>query len=204
MPRASARLIDVVEIGAWARRLTRVLAGYLTCLCVQICDGESQRQNLRQGKQSSFAWLRLTAAMCSLGYWARGAVFFRMPAAAAADMCNRYGWTPDEYSVPAEPGYDWVRKYPSGRSITELEIQRATLNADEDRSVAVKESIFFIRSEKFLEDVPTQHMATFCDGEVARESGSLVFRRDMVKKEKMDALTARVCNAWLHRSQVVS
>jgi telomerase protein component 1 len=35
---------------------------------------------------------------------------------------RRYGWCPDEYVAPDEPRYDWLRHFPSGYSITHLEM----------------------------------------------------------------------------------
>lgn len=41
---------------------------------------------------------------------------------------ERYGWTPPQYDVPPnDPKYEWIRQYPPGRSITELEMYFAGL-----------------------------------------------------------------------------
>jgi hypothetical protein len=37
-------------------------------------------------------------------------------------LMHRYGWCPDEYVAPDEPRYDWLRHFPSGYSITHLEM----------------------------------------------------------------------------------
>ncbi|EGG17145.1 WD40 repeat-containing protein [Cavenderia fasciculata] len=39
---------------------------------------------------------------------------------------QRYGWVPTNYKLSEEPRYDWIRNYPKGRSITELEMIHAT------------------------------------------------------------------------------
>jgi telomerase protein component 1 len=63
---------------------------------------------------------------------------------------NRYGWVSDKYDVPDHSRFDWVRQYPTGRSITELEIQLAVLNDP----YAATGSFFYFRDNLFTHDVP--------------------------------------------------
>lgn len=77
------------------------------------------------------------------------------------DRCNlflglvgsRYGWTPDNYDVPSDRKYDWVREYAKGHSITELEIQRAALNKGAKRTSTVKRALFYFRCVKAMSTV---------------------------------------------------
>lgn len=40
---------------------------------------------------------------------------------------ERYGYVPESYNVPDTPEYDWVRDYPKGASVTELEMHLGVL-----------------------------------------------------------------------------
>ena len=71
---------------------------------------------------------------------------------------NRYGWVPDEYQVPDSNDYDWVKEYPSGRSITELEIYHAAL-CEPDK--AVGKSFFYLREQSAIDDVPREFQKDF-------------------------------------------
>ena len=71
---------------------------------------------------------------------------------------ERYGWAPETYSAPAEPRFDWVRDYPTGRSITELEMHFAALH---DPSRAQGRAIFALRSPSLVNDVPKEYRADF-------------------------------------------
>ena len=105
----------------------------------------------------------------------------------------RYGWTPEAYEVPAEPEFDWVRAFPAGRSITELEMARACLNAPgHGLATSVAESVFYMRSGEFLKDVPAELLPIFCDGETYRVAGSTRFNADKSKRKKLDGLITQV------------
>jgi telomerase protein component 1 len=41
---------------------------------------------------------------------------------------QRYGWMPEKYNIPGDEDFDWVRDYPTGASLTELEMQMAALS----------------------------------------------------------------------------
>eukprot|EP01116_Phalansterium_solitarium_P003945 TRINITY_DN1478_c0_g2_i3.p1 TRINITY_DN1478_c0_g2~~TRINITY_DN1478_c0_g2_i3.p1 ORF type:complete len:2362 (+),score=859.43 TRINITY_DN1478_c0_g2_i3:58-7143(+) len=96
---------------------------------------------------------------------------------------NRYGWAPSEYVVPEQPKYDWVRAYPPGRSITELEIQQGCLRDTAADPHAARRgrsrALFYVRDGKFLPKVPAEYRADFVDDD-----------RDTI--EKLDRLRAAV------------
>lgn len=60
---------------------------------------------------------------------------------------ERYGWQSSKHSVPDEERFDWVRDYPSGRSITELEMEHACLAAPDQ---VTGRAFFYIRDSSFL------------------------------------------------------
>eukprot|EP00049_Salpingoeca_infusionum_P007618 m.123911 g.123911 ORF g.123911 m.123911 type:complete len:2859 (-) comp13763_c1_seq1:490-9066(-) len=67
---------------------------------------------------------------------------------------ERYGYAPSPsagYDVPLDPEYDWVREYPTGRSITELEIQAGVLSNPEP---ATARAFFCLRNSSFSNSVP--------------------------------------------------
>ena len=71
---------------------------------------------------------------------------------------QRYGWSPENYEVPDTSEYDWIREYPKGRSITELEIHHGVL-CDPDK-VAGK-AFFYFRDPAVLDEIPSKHKHDF-------------------------------------------
>ncbi|XP_007438144.1 telomerase protein component 1 [Python bivittatus] len=65
---------------------------------------------------------------------------------------ERYGHVPKETSLPDEPQYEWVKKYPAGRSITELEAVQF-LNGNNDPTAGSR-AFFYLREPDFLGSVP--------------------------------------------------
>ncbi|XP_039206037.1 telomerase protein component 1 isoform X2 [Crotalus tigris] len=65
---------------------------------------------------------------------------------------ERYGLVPKETSLPEEPQYAWVKTYPPGRSITELEAVQF-LNGSNDPSAGSR-AFFYLREPDFLGSVP--------------------------------------------------
>lgn len=59
---------------------------------------------------------------------------------------NRYGWVPDKYEVPDTAEFDWVRNYPPGASVTELEMHSAALSQP---NKIRERSFFYIRDSTF-------------------------------------------------------
>ena len=73
---------------------------------------------------------------------------------------QRYGWCPTEYSVPESVEYDWIRHYPKGRSITELEMYHGAL-ADPDKVTG--KAFFYFRDKGVMDEIPTKYIGHFKD-----------------------------------------
>ena len=71
---------------------------------------------------------------------------------------QRYGWVQDQYIIPDSPEFDWLREFPQGRSITEVEMNHAALR---DTDKAVGKAFFYFRDPRFLERVPESHKKDF-------------------------------------------
>ncbi len=74
---------------------------------------------------------------------------------------HRYGWVPEEYQVPDTSDNDWVKEYPTGRSITELEMYHAAI-CEPDK--AVGKAFFYFRDPSATELVPSDFMKDFKSG----------------------------------------
>jgi telomerase protein component 1 len=73
---------------------------------------------------------------------------------------DRYGWIPSSYLVSDTPDFDWLKTYPPGRSITELEIQQAVAAG---RDKAEETAFFYFRDSTFLSTVPENIKPLFTD-----------------------------------------
>jgi tetratricopeptide (TPR) repeat protein len=93
---------------------------------------------------------------------------------------ERYGWTPEKYSVPDEPKYDWLKKFEPGHSITALEIYHGVLNKKDMKSRA----FFYFRNNGFIKDVPESKQA-----EVKVESLAAAEKLEKIKKDINKAFT---------------
>ena len=71
---------------------------------------------------------------------------------------QRYGWVQDSYVVPDAPEFEWLREFPHGRSITEIEMTHAAL-CDTDK--AVGKAFFYFRDPFVLEKIPDTHRSNF-------------------------------------------
>ena len=60
---------------------------------------------------------------------------------------ERYGWVPDNYDVSDEPELEWLKEYPPGASVTELEMHSAALS---DSEAAQERAFFFLRDNSFM------------------------------------------------------
>uniref|UniRef100_A0A8C5JWG6 Telomerase associated protein 1 n=1 Tax=Jaculus jaculus TaxID=51337 RepID=A0A8C5JWG6_JACJA len=65
---------------------------------------------------------------------------------------SRYGYTPCSYDLPYHPHFHWAQDYPSGRSVTELEMMQF-LNQRKHRQPSAPALIYF-RDSGFLGSVP--------------------------------------------------
>ncbi|XP_030395381.1 telomerase protein component 1 isoform X2 [Gopherus evgoodei] len=61
---------------------------------------------------------------------------------------ERYGYVPREYSLPDAPQYEWVKSYPRGRSITELEVMQFLSSRRSSGSAG--QAFFYLREPDFL------------------------------------------------------
>lgn len=94
---------------------------------------------------------------------------------------ERYGWAPKKYDIESrDPALDWVRSYPAGRSITELEMQLAALS---DPASATG-SFFYLRDKQFIRDVPQDLRKYFIESDAAQ-------------KEKLRELRERISSSGL-------
>ncbi|XP_067414587.1 telomerase protein component 1-like [Emydura macquarii macquarii] len=83
---------------------------------------------------------------------------------------ERYGYVPREYTLPDAPPYEWVKSYPQGRSITELEAAQF-LSGQQDPGSAVP-AFFYLREPDFLGSVPEAWRGDFAaESEAARCQG---------------------------------
>ena len=73
---------------------------------------------------------------------------------------QRYGWCPEEYNVPNTEQYDWIREYPKGRSITELEMFHGALS---DPDKVTGKAFFYFRDKSVLDEISTKHIGHFKD-----------------------------------------
>ena len=71
---------------------------------------------------------------------------------------QRYGWVQDEYLCPDTPEYDWLREYPAGRSITEIEMHHAALCNPEKVS---GKAFFYFRHPSVIQHIPQSFRADF-------------------------------------------
>ncbi|XP_022253025.1 telomerase protein component 1-like [Limulus polyphemus] len=96
-----------------------------------------------------------------------------------AILGERYGWCPHFYKVPEDPAFDWVRKYPKGASITELEIYCAALS---NPAAAREKAFFYFRDPQFQNTVPNGWKKDFTT-------------EDSFSKEKMTQLKMNICKS---------
>jgi telomerase protein component 1 len=93
---------------------------------------------------------------------------------------ERYGWAPKKYDVSDDPRFDWVRAYPAGRSITELEMHLAALS----NPAGAYGSFFYLRDKQFIRDVPNDVRKYFVEADTAQ-------------KEKLRDLRERISSSGL-------
>lgn len=85
---------------------------------------------------------------------------------------ERYGWIQNEYEVSDAPEFDWLKEFPSGRSITEIEMQHACLQRPER---SIKKSFFYFRDNSVNASIPKTHRGEFeSESEEAKEKIELL------------------------------
>lgn len=89
---------------------------------------------------------------------------------------ERYGWVADEYATPQEPRFDWLKSYPGGRSITEIEMHYGALQAEP--AVKGRRSLFALRDPTVLNEIPESARGDFaCPSQSDREKLALLKER---------------------------
>ncbi|XP_064629950.1 telomerase protein component 1-like [Lineus longissimus] len=64
---------------------------------------------------------------------------------------HRYGWMPEKYNIPDDDDFGWIREYPIGASLTELEMEMAALCPCPWMSAST--AFFYLRDHEKL-DIP--------------------------------------------------
>ena len=94
---------------------------------------------------------------------------------------ERYGWVQNEYDVSDSPQFDWLKQFPSGRSITEVEMRHACL---QDPEKSAGKAFFYFRDSAVNDTIPKDHLGSFVS-----ESEEL--------KEKMESLKSDIRTSGL-------
>ncbi|XP_077796615.1 telomerase protein component 1 isoform X2 [Macaca mulatta] len=72
---------------------------------------------------------------------------------------SRYGYIPPSYNLPDHPHFHWAQQYPSGRSVTEMEVMQF-LNRSQRLQPSAQALIYF-RDSSFLSSVPDAWKSDF-------------------------------------------
>ncbi|XP_042557018.1 telomerase protein component 1 [Dipodomys spectabilis] len=72
---------------------------------------------------------------------------------------SRYGYVPPNYNLPDHLHFHWTQQYPSGRSVTEMEVMQF-LNRDQCLQTSAQALIYF-RDPSFLSSVPDAWRSDF-------------------------------------------
>ncbi|XP_043840432.1 telomerase protein component 1 [Dromiciops gliroides] len=65
---------------------------------------------------------------------------------------SRYGFVPPNYSLPDYPHFRWAKDYPSGRSVTEMEVMQFLSRGS--RHQCFSPALIYLRDSSFLSSVP--------------------------------------------------
>ncbi|OCU01586.1 telomerase protein component 1 [Xenopus laevis] len=106
---------------------------------------------------------------------------------------ERYGHVPKTYSVPLLPEYEWIQRYPPGRSITELEAMQFLQNSDTENPGHHK-AFFYLREPDVLHSIPRKWLPDF-----AAESAEAEMKMSSLKsllKECPSAASYRYSSQW--------
>ncbi|KAL8176473.1 UNVERIFIED_CONTAM: hypothetical protein K2H54_035247 [Gekko kuhli] len=104
---------------------------------------------------------------------------------------ERYGHIPKEYSLPDEPHYEWLKSYPAGRSITELEAVQF-LNGCKDPP-AKSRAAFYLREPDFLGSVPESWRADFAAESEEAKDRMADLKERLEKHEDLASLGRYTC-----------
>ncbi|XP_069796907.1 telomerase protein component 1 isoform X3 [Narcine bancroftii] len=104
---------------------------------------------------------------------------------------ERYGHIPVDYSLPDLPHFQWVKDYPKGRSVTELELKQfLRQNADNPR----QSCFVYTRDPAVLRSIPDQWRSDFC-AESEEAKFHLAELKQEVKERELLAL-ANYSSEW--------
>ncbi|XP_056665943.1 telomerase protein component 1 [Monodelphis domestica] len=65
---------------------------------------------------------------------------------------SRYGYVPPNYNLPDHPHFHWVKDYPPGRSVTEMEVMQFLNRGSHQQGVSP--ALIYLRDSSFLSSVP--------------------------------------------------
>lgn len=99
---------------------------------------------------------------------------------------ERYGWTPAKYDVSTDKSsdYAWLKHFPAGRSVTELEFEVAGLAAAAGSGPLTKsrptESFYYLRDKTFISTIPEEHRKAFESESPAHKEKMLNLKKRLV------------------------
>ncbi|XP_050397784.2 telomerase protein component 1 [Patella vulgata] len=73
-------------------------------------------------------------------------------------LAERYGYMPETYDVPDTSEYDWVKNYPAGASVTELEMHYGALAGPQ---AVAERAFFYFRDRRVEYDIPNEFIQHF-------------------------------------------
>ncbi|XP_074091083.1 telomerase protein component 1 isoform X1 [Macrotis lagotis] len=76
-----------------------------------------------------------------------------------AILGSRYGYIPPNYNLPDHPHFHWVKDYPPGRSVTEMEVMQFLSRGS--RHQCSSPALIYLRNSSFLSFVPEEWKADF-------------------------------------------
>ncbi|KAE8633938.1 hypothetical protein XENTR_v10002156 [Xenopus tropicalis] len=106
---------------------------------------------------------------------------------------ERYGHVPKTYSLPLLSEYEWIQRYPPGRSITELEAMQFLQNSDTENPGHCK-AFFYLRDADLLRSIPSKWVSDF--GAESAESEMKMSSLKSRLTEHSSAATYRYSCQW--------
>ncbi|XP_071942652.1 telomerase protein component 1-like [Antedon mediterranea] len=103
---------------------------------------------------------------------------------------NRYGYVPESYDVSKQSEeFDWLKDYPTGRSITELEMQHGALANPES---AVGRAFFYFRTDAIIDKIPDKWKSDFRNDSLSADDnwGNL---KERIRKSPLEVYDMYPC-----------
>ena len=104
---------------------------------------------------------------------------------------DRYGHVLDEYSVIRNPQLAWLDSFPSGASITELEIE-TQLRKNQEQNLKYESTFFYLRDNSFINDVPDKFKDHFVE-ENENNSEKLNALKQKIRKSNYEIFDGYKC-----------